>query len=120
MGHTKRLQEGSLNPADIIFGAKSIISGMFRQNKEDTQIDDSYFMPMLRMCLKTLTENSRKAGLPKSEVKAMHDALYQHSLNEYVKEWLQNAREDSPDCDEEEEIEEATESFVAFYEGDKN
>ncbi len=105
-----------MNPADIIFGAKSIISGMFRQNQEDTEIDDSYFMPMLKTCLNTLVVNSGQAGLPKSEIKAIHEALYQHSLDEYVRGWLQQAREDGSDFDEEEEIEEATESFVAFYE----
>ncbi len=119
MAQTKRIKGSSVNPADIIFGTKAIISGMFRQNREYGEMDDSFFMPMLKTCLNTLAENSRKAGLPKSEIKAIHDALYQHALDEYVTVWLQNAREDSPGCDEEEEIEEATEKFVAFYEGDK-
>ncbi len=109
-----------MNPADIIFGAKAIISGMFRQNEAAPEIDDSYFMPMLKTCLNTIVENSGQAGLPKSEIKAIHDALYQHSLDEYVKGWLRNAGEDGSDFDEEEEIEEATESFVAFYEEEED
>jgi hypothetical protein len=110
----------TMDASAIIFGAKSIISGMFRKNREDTEIDDSYFMPMLKTCINTVVENSRKAGLPKSGIKTMHDALYQHALDEYVKGWLQNAREDSPDFDEAEEIEDATEKFVAFYEEDEH
>ena len=42
MGHTKRLKEGSPNPEDIVFGAKAIISGMFRQNRE--QGDGRFFL----------------------------------------------------------------------------
>ena len=120
MGHAKRLEKSSMNPEDIIFGAKSIISGIFRQNRKDTEIDDSYLMPMLKTCINTVVENSRKAGVAKSEIKTIHDALYQHSLDEYVKGWLQQAREDGPDFDEEEEIEEATESFAAFYEEEED
>jgi hypothetical protein len=105
-----------MNPADIIFGAKAIISGMFRQNQESPEIDDSYFMPMLKTCINIVVENSGKAGLSKSEIKAIHDELYQHSLGEYVKGWLLDAREGHGDIDEEEEVEEATESFVSFYE----
>ena len=74
-----------MNPADIIFGAKSIISGMFLKNRESPEIDDSYFMPMLKTCINTTAENVRQAGLSKSEIKTIHDALYQHSLDEYVK-----------------------------------
>jgi hypothetical protein len=109
-----------MNPADVIFGAKAIISGMFRQNEESPEIDDSYFMPMLKTCINTSAENLRQAGLPESEIKAIHDALYQHSLAEYVKACLSNAREDGSDFDEEEEIEEARESFVAFYEEEED
>ncbi len=116
----KKSKPSSMNPADVIFGAKSIISGMFRQNREEPEIDDSYFMPMLRTCINTLVENSRQAGVPKSEVKTIHDALYRNALDEYVKGWLQNAREDGSDFDEEEEIEEATESFEGFYEDDED
>ena len=53
-------------------------------------MDDSFFMPMLKTCLNTLAENSRQAGLPKSEIRTIHDALYQHSLDEYVKGEGQN------------------------------
>jgi hypothetical protein len=92
---------------------------MFAQNREDPEIDDSYFMPMLKTCINKVEENSRTAGLSKSEIKTIHDALYQHALDEYVKGWLLSAREDYPDFDEEEEIEDATEKFGAFYEGNK-
>lgn len=117
MGRTKRSKDASLNPQNIIFGAKAIISGMFRQNREEPEIDNSYFMPMLKTCINNLVENCREAGVPKSEVKTIHDALYQHALDEYVKGWLLDASEDSSDFDEEEEIEEATETFEAYYEG---
>jgi hypothetical protein len=76
-------------------------------------------MPMLKTCINKVEENSRTGGLSKSEIKTIHDALYQHALDEYVKGWLLNAREDNPDFDEEEEIEDATDKFVAFYKGDK-
>ena len=61
----------TMDASAIIFVAKSIISGMFRQNREDTEIDDSYFMPMLKTCINTVVENSRKAGLPKSKIKEL-------------------------------------------------
>ncbi len=51
-----------MDSSGIIFGAKSIISGMFRKNEEDTEIDDSYFMPMLKTCIHTTGENLRQAG----------------------------------------------------------
>jgi hypothetical protein len=104
----------------IIFGAKSIISGMFRQNEEDPEIDDSYFMPMLKTCINTTVENVRQAGHPESEITAIHDALYQHCLDLYIKGWLAHAREDETDIDEEAEVEDATESFLSFYEGDED
>lgn len=100
----------------IIFGAKSIISGMFRRNEEDPEIDDSYFMPMLKTCINTTVEDVREAGLSESEIKAIHDELYQHCLGLYVKGWLANAHSDETDIDEEEEMEDAKESFVSFYE----
>jgi len=120
MAHIKRPKGSSVNPADIIFGAKAIISGMFSQNREDPEIDDSYFMPMLKTCINTTVKNLRQVGLSEPEIKAIHDELYQHSLDEYVKEWLSHARDDQGDIDEEEEVEEATESFVSFYEEDEN
>ncbi|MGO9571647.1 MAG: hypothetical protein ACLP5H_29325 [Desulfomonilaceae bacterium] len=120
MAHINRLKGSSVNPADIIFGAKAIISGMFRKNEEDTEIDDSYFMPMLKTCIHTTVENVRQAGLSESEITAIHDALYQHCLDLYIKGWLAHAREDETDIDEEVEAEDATESFLSFYEGDED
>lgn len=118
MGRTKRSRDASLNPQDIIFGAKAIISGLFRQHLREPEIDDSYFIPMLKTCINKVVENCRKAGVAKSEAKTIHDALYQHALDEYVNLWLHDAREDMRGCDEAEEIEDATEKFVALYEGD--
>lgn len=120
VGHTKRLKGSSENPADIIFGAKAIISGMFRQNQEAPEIDDSYFMPMLKMCIITTIENVREAGLSESNIKVIHDELYQHCLDLYIKGWPANAHRDETDIDEEEEIEDAEESFVSFYEEDED
>lgn len=114
-GRTRKVDSSS-----IILGAKSIISGMFRQNEEDPEIDDSYFMPMLKTCIHTTVENVRQAGLPESEITAIHDALYQHCLDLYIKGWLAHALEDETDIDEEAEVEDATESFLSFYEGDED
>ena len=100
----------------IILGAKSIISGIFRQNEEDPEIDDSYFMPMLKTCINTTVENMREAGLPESEIGAIHDELYQHCLGLYIKGWLEHAREDDGDIDEGKEVAAAKKSFVSFYE----
>ncbi len=77
-------------------------------------------MPMLKTCIHTTGENLRQAGLPESEIIAVHDALYQHCLDLYIKGWLAHAHEDETDIDEEAEVEDATESFLSFYEGDED
>jgi len=105
-----------MNSNDIIFGAKSIISGMFRRHIEFPEMDDSYFMPMLKTCINTTVENLLEVGLPRSEIQAVHDALYEHSRDEYVKWCLSNAREYDPDLDEEDEVEDIIDSFVSLYE----
>ena len=120
VSHMPKTKALKMDVSAIIFGAKSIVSGIFRQNWEEPEIDDSYFMPMLKTCIKTLVEDSRQAGVLKSEIRTIQDQLYRHALDEYVKAWLQNAREDSSDFDEEEEIYDATEKFVAYYEGDED
>jgi hypothetical protein len=105
-----------MNSSDIIFGAKSIISGMFRHNEEFPELDDSYFMPMLKTCINETVENLGQAGLSQSDIEIIYDSLYQHSLSEYVKACLSCARQNDPDIDEEEETEDAKDSFVSFYE----
>ena len=109
-----------MNHEDIIFGAKSIISGMFRYNKKTGDIDDSSFIPMLKMCIRSTVEDLRQAGLSESEINAIHEELYQYSLGEYVKTWLSNAREDEAHIDEEQEEGDAKDSFVSFYEEDEH
>ncbi len=109
-----------MNSEDVIFGAKTIIRGMFRYNKKTVDIDDSSFIPMLKMCIRSTVENLRQAGLSESAINAIHDELYQYSLSEYVKTWLANAREDEAHIDEEQEVGDAKESFVSFYEEDEH
>jgi hypothetical protein len=58
---------------------------MFRQNRKEPEIDDSDFMPMLKTCINTVVESCREAAFPETEIKIVHDALYQHALDDYVK-----------------------------------
>ena len=109
-----------MNPEDIIFGAKAIISGMFQYNRTFLEIDDSTLMPMLKMSIESTDEILEKAGIAEAEIAVTHDELFQHSLEEYVKTWLKHAREAEGDIDERKETEDAVESFKAFYEGRKN
>lgn len=109
-----------MNSVDVIFGAKTIIGGMFRYNKQTVDIDDSSFIPMLKMCIRSSVKDLRQAGLSESEINTIHDELYQYSLAEYVKTWLSNAREDEAHIDEVQEVGDAKDSFVSFYEEDEH
>lgn len=84
---------------------KAMLTGIFNKSYELGDVDDSYFIKIIR------------TGIEKAEEvdPAICNELFEHAIEEYTKVWMRCAEEDEDEFDEQEEREEARETFLEYY-----
>ncbi|NIM82252.1 MAG: hypothetical protein GTN68_29275 [Candidatus Aminicenantes bacterium] len=105
-----------MNTQEIIIGAKAILTGLFEYNNQTDELDDSFFIPMIKACIQKLIEHVEEIGASGEEKKEIYENLFEHAIEEYTKEWISNITENFENVDIEKEKKVAREEFISYYE----
>jgi len=108
--HTRRSSAGAFGDIftrQTITSYKNILEALFEFNNKTMEIDDSFFIPMIKHVIDRASKRC-----PNQDVQ---DELTTFALQLYTNIWLIQAKESEPDFDEEQEMSNAREVFLGHY-----
>ena len=108
--HTRRSSAGAFGDIftmQIITSYKNIIAALFEFNNKTVELDDSFFIPMIKHVIDRASKQCSNQD--------MQDELTTFALQLYTDIWLIQAKEGEPDLDEEQEMSDAREAFLDYY-----
>ncbi len=91
----------------IITSYKNTIEALFEFNDKTVELDDSFFIPMVKHVIDRAMKQCPNQG--------MQDELTTFALQLYTNTWLIQAKESEPDFDEKQEMADAREAFLGYY-----
>ena len=85
--------------------AKKLITGIFRKNHELAEIDDEFFLQLIKSGIEEAANDD----------KDLYNELFDHAIKNYVDAWLDAAAEDEFDVDHERK--EAKATCIKYFNG---
>jgi len=108
--HTHRFSGGvfgDIFTMQIIASYKNIIEALFEFNNKTRELDDSFFIPMIKHVIDRVSKQYSNQDV--------QGELTTFALQLYTNTWLIHAKESEPDFDEAQEISDAREAFLGYY-----
>ena len=108
--HTHRFSGGvfgDIFTMQIIASYKNIIEALFEFNNKTRELDDSFFIPMIKHVIDKASKQCSNQDV--------QGELTTFALQLYTNTWLNYAKESESDSDEEQEISDAREAFLDYY-----
>ena len=64
-----------MNTQDIIIGSKAILTGLFEYNNQTNELDDSFFIPMVKEWISNITENFENVDMEEEKKAAREEFI---------------------------------------------